>query len=49
MWQAILSVLIGVLGVFAALWAASKGFRVGLLMFGKPPSMATLVRWVRIS
>jgi ABC-2 type transport system permease protein len=49
MWQAILSVLIGVLGVFAALWAASKVFRVGLLMFGKPPSLATLVRWVRIS
>jgi hypothetical protein len=24
-------------------------FRVGLLMYGKPPTLGTLVRWARMS
>ena len=46
-WQVWLSIGIGVAGVFGALWFAAKVFRIGLLMFGKPPNFATLVRWVR--
>ena len=46
-WQAWLSIAIGIVGVFAALWVAAKVFRIGVLMFGKPPDFKTLVRWVR--
>jgi ABC-type Na+ efflux pump permease subunit len=46
-WQVWLSVGVGVLGVIAAVWVAAKIFRIGLLMFGKPPDIKTLVRWVR--
>jgi len=46
-WQVLLSIACGVAGVVAAVWFASKVFRIGLLMFGKPPNFATLVRWVR--
>jgi len=46
-WQVWLSIAIGVGGVVGAVWLASKVFRIGLLMFGKPPDFATLVRWVR--
>jgi ABC-type Na+ efflux pump permease subunit len=46
-WQVLLSIGIGALGVVGAVWFASKVFRIGLLMFGKPPNFATLVRWVR--
>ena len=49
MWQVWLSILIGVGSVYGALWFAAKIFRVGLLLHGKPPSFATLVRWVRMS
>ena len=49
MWQVWLSILIGVASVYGALWFAAKIFRVGLLLHGKPPSFATLVRWVRMS
>lgn len=46
-WQVWLSIGVGVASVFAALWVAGKVFRIGLLMYGKPPDFATLVRWVR--
>jgi ABC-2 type transport system permease protein len=46
-WHVWLSVGVGVLGVIAAVWVAAKIFRIGLLMFGKPPDIKTLVRWVR--
>jgi ABC-2 type transport system permease protein len=46
-WQVGVSMAIGVASVFAAIWFAAKVFRLGLLMYGKPPNFATLVRWVR--
>lgn len=47
LWQVWLSIGIGVAAVFAAVWFAAKVFRIGLLMYGKPPNIATLIRWVR--
>jgi ABC-2 type transport system permease protein len=44
-----LTIVISVAAVYAALWVAAKVFRVGLLMHGKPPNFATLVRWVRMA
>ena len=46
-WQVWISIGIGVASVFAALWFAAKVFRIGLLMYGKPPNFATLIRWAR--
>lgn len=48
-WQVGLSILICAAGAAAAVWAASKVFRIGLLMFGKPPTFGTLIRWIRMS
>ena len=49
LWQVWLTILVGVAGAYGALWFAAKVFRVGLLMFGKPPNLATLIRWVRMA
>jgi ABC-2 type transport system permease protein len=49
LWQVWLSIGIGLVSVWAALWISAKVFRVGILMFGKPPNLATLVRWVRMA
>lgn len=49
MWQAWVAILIGAFGVYGSLWFAAKVFRIGLLMFGKPPTMRTLVKWARMS
>jgi ABC-2 type transport system permease protein len=46
-WQVWLSIGIGLAAAAAALWFASRVFRIGLLMHGRPPNFATLVRWAR--
>ena len=46
-WQVWLTVLVGVAAAYAAVWFAAKVFRIGLLMHGKPPNFATLIRWAR--
>ena len=49
MWQAFASIAVGCVGVYVSLWFAAKVFRIGLLMFGKPPSLPTLIKWARMS
>jgi ABC-type Na+ efflux pump permease subunit len=46
-WQVWLTMGIGVATAWAAIWFASKVFKVGLLMHGRPPNLATLIRWAR--
>ena len=46
-WQVWLSILVGVASVFGAVWFTGKIFRIGLLVYGKPPSFSTLLRWAR--
>lgn len=48
-WQILLSLAVSALGAVLAVWLAGKIFRVGMLMFGKPPNFRTLVRWVRMA
>jgi ABC-2 type transport system permease protein len=49
MWQVGLSIVSSAAGAAVAVWFAAKIFRIGLLMFGKPPSFSTLIRWARES
>lgn len=48
-WQVLLSMLVGVLTVIALVRIAAKVFRVGVLMYGKAPNFATLIRWIRMA
>ncbi|MCA9283249.1 MAG: ABC transporter permease [Phycisphaerales bacterium] len=47
LWELIGTVIVGFLGVAFLVWAASKIFRIGVLMYGKPPSLMGLIKWVR--
>ncbi|MEM7756353.1 MAG: ABC transporter permease, partial [Planctomycetota bacterium] len=49
LWQPMLAVGINVIAAYGSVWFAAKVFRVGLLMFGKPPNFATLIKWVRMA
>ena len=48
-WQTILAILVNAAGAYFALRFAAKVFRIGLLMFGKPPTLGTLIRWAKMS
>ena len=48
-WQVCLSIVAGLAAAAAAVWFAAKVLRIGLLMQGKPPNLATLVRWARMA
>ena len=47
MWQVWVSILVGIIAAGGALWFASRVFKIGLLMHGRPPNFATLLKWVR--
>jgi ABC-2 type transport system permease protein len=47
-WYEVALSLAGVaLACVAAIWISARIYRVGLLMYGKKPSVAELARWVR--
>lgn len=48
-WQIPASIAMGLLSVIVFAWAAAKIFRIGVLMYGKPPNFATLIRWIRMA
>jgi ABC-2 type transport system permease protein len=48
-YQVLGSIAAGLAGAAVAVWFAAKVFRIGLLMHGKPPNLATLVRWARMA
>lgn len=48
-WQAFVAIAIGLVTVYVALKGAAKVFRIGVLMYGKPPNVATLIKWIRMA
>jgi len=48
-WQMILSVALLFATIFCAIWASAKVYRIGVLMYGKRPTVPELVRWLRYS
>jgi ABC-2 type transport system permease protein len=41
------SIVLLILAVLLMTWLAAKIYRVGVLMYGKPPRFAEIVRWIR--
>jgi ABC-2 type transport system permease protein len=48
-WQLALSVAIMVVTILIFNWVASRIYRVGILMYGKRPTLPEIIRWVRHS
>jgi ABC-2 type transport system permease protein len=48
-WQVAVSLIGMVLACLAAIWFSARIYRVGLLMYGKRPSMKELFKWLRYS
>lgn len=46
-WQLLLSITILILSVVSMVWFASKIYRVGILMYGKKPSIKEWIKWLK--
>ena len=46
-WEIALSLALLLVGVWVSIWLAGRIFRVGLLMYGKRPSLPELIKWIR--
>jgi ABC-type Na+ efflux pump permease subunit len=48
-WQVFVALAVSAVGAYVCLWLAAKVFRIGLLMYGKPPNFTTLIKWIRMA
>jgi ABC-2 type transport system permease protein len=48
-WQIALSIVLMIATILGAVWVASKIYRVGVLMYGKRPTLPELMRWLKYS
>jgi ABC-2 type transport system permease protein len=46
-WQVGGSFLLSLLAFFGAIWVSARIYRVGILMYGKKPSLKDLIKWAR--
>lgn len=48
-WQIALSIALLIGAILAAVWVAAKIYRVGVLMYGKRPTLPEIVKWLKYS
>ncbi len=48
-WQIVLSITLMVVTIIGVVWLAAKVYRIGVLMYGKRPTIPELFRWLRYS
>ncbi len=48
-WEVALSILILILSIIGMIWLTGKIYRVGILMYGKRPTLPELIKWIRYS
>ena len=48
-WELALSFVLMSVTIYGVLWLASRIYRVGILMYGKKPSLPEILRWVKYS
>jgi ABC-2 type transport system permease protein len=46
-WQIALSIALLIGTIFGTVWVAAKIYRVGVLMYGKRPSLPELLKWLK--
>jgi ABC-2 type transport system permease protein len=49
LWQLLLSIFLMLITIAAGVWLAAKIYRVGILMYGKRPTLIEVGRWLRHS
>lgn len=45
-WQLLSSIVLSIGGFFGAIWLASRIYRIGILSYGKKPTLKEIARWI---
>jgi len=48
-WHFLTSIIVSILTILAFFWVTAKIFRIGILSYGKRPTIGELLRWVRVA
>ncbi|TPW10554.1 MAG: ABC-2 type transport system permease protein [bacterium] len=46
-WEIVLSIALVMVTIVGVVWAAARIFRIGILMYGKRPSLPEIIKWVK--
>lgn len=49
MWHMVVSVAVSLLTILAFFWITAKIFRIGILSYGKRPTIPELMKWIRVA
>ncbi|MBK5258880.1 MAG: ABC transporter permease [Thermoanaerobaculia bacterium] len=49
MWHIAVCIAVSIATIFVFFWATAKIFRVGILSYGKRPSIPEILRWIRVA
>ncbi|HEU5403595.1 MAG TPA: ABC transporter permease [Terriglobales bacterium] len=47
LWQILLSVLLQFLAIWGMIWVCARIYRIGILMYGKRPTLPEIVKWIK--
>lgn len=47
LWQVLLSIAILILSVAAVIWLCARIYRIGVLMYGKKPTLPEIIKWIK--
>ena len=48
-WEVILSIVLTSASIYGIIWVTSRIYRIGVLMYGKRPSLPEILRWLKYS
>jgi ABC-2 type transport system permease protein len=48
-WEIALSILLMLASIYGIIWITSRIYRIGVLMYGKRPNIAEILRWLKYS
>ncbi len=46
-WQIVLSIVLQILAVWGMVWVCARIYRIGILMYGKRPTLPEIMKWIK--
>jgi ABC-2 type transport system permease protein len=47
LWQILLSIVLQILAIWGMIWICARIYRIGILMYGKRPTLPEIVKWIK--